>query len=256
MKAISIVLVAAVLSSCAVIRQDEIAMKRRMGKLVGEPVSEKTKVYNPFTTSYIKVPLRNINFEISIDIPSKEGLNIKAEVSILYRLDPKMVPTILREVGVNYERDLISPVFRSALADVSAQFMAKDMHTGMRSVIEKAVQERMMEILGEKGFIIEAVLMKRILLPPSLSQAIEDKLSAEQEAQRMQFVLLREQQEAERRRIEAEGIRDAQKIMAEGLTENVLRYESIKAFLALATSQNAKVIITNGDNPLLTIPSE
>jgi regulator of protease activity HflC (stomatin/prohibitin superfamily) len=256
MKAISIVLAAVVLSSCAVIRQDEIAMKRRMGKLVGEPVSEKTKVYNPFTTSYIKVPLRNINFEISIDIPSKEGLNIKAEVSILYRLDPKMVPTILREVGVDYERDLISPVFRSALADVSAQFMAKDMHTGMRSVIEKAVQERMMEILGEKGFIIEAVLMKRILLPPSLSQAIEDKLSAEQEAQRMQFVLLREQQEAERRRIEAEGIRDAQKIMAEGLTENVLRYESIKAFLALATSQNAKVIITNGDNSLLTIPSE
>lgn len=256
MKAISIVLVAAVLSSCAVIRQDEIAMKRRMGKLIGEPVSEKTKLYNPFTTSYIKVPLRNINFEISIDIPSKEGLNIKAEVSILYRLDPKMVPTILREVGVNYERDLISPVFRSALADVSAQFMAKDMHTGMRSVIEKAVQERMMEILGEKGFIIEAVLMKRILLPPSLSQAIEDKLSAEQEAQRMQFVLLREQQEAERRRIEAEGIRDAQKIMAEGLTENVLRYESIKAFLALAQSQNAKVIITNGDNTLLTIPSE
>jgi regulator of protease activity HflC (stomatin/prohibitin superfamily) len=256
MKAISIVLVAAVLSSCAVIRQDEIAMKRRMGKLVGEPVSEKTKVYNPFTSSYIKVPLRNINFEISIDIPSKEGLNIKAEVSILYRLDSKMVPTILREVGVNYERDLISPVFRSALADVSAQFMAKDMHTGMRSVIEKAVQERMMEILGEKGFIIEAVLMKRILLPPSLSQAIEDKLSAEQEAQRMQFVLLREQQEAERRRIEAEGIRDAQKIMAEGLTENVLRYESIKAFLALATSQNAKVIITNGENPLLTIPAQ
>jgi regulator of protease activity HflC (stomatin/prohibitin superfamily) len=227
-----------------------------MGKLVGEPVSEKTKVYNPFTSSYIKVPLRNINFEISIDIPSKEGLNIKAEVSILYRLDSKMVPTILREVGVNYERDLISPVFRSALADVSAQFMAKDMHTGMRSVIEKAVQERMMEILGEKGFIIEAVLMKRILLPPSLSQAIEDKLSAEQEAQRMQFVLLREQQEAERRRIEAEGIRDAQKIMAEGLTENVLRYESIKAFLALATSQNAKVIITNGENPLLTIPAQ
>jgi regulator of protease activity HflC (stomatin/prohibitin superfamily) len=256
MKAIIIVLAAVVLSSCAVIRQNEIAMKRRMGKLVGEPVSEKTKLYNPFTTSYIKVPLRNINFEISIDIPSKEGLNIKAEVSILYRLDPKMVPTILREVGTDYERDLISPVFRSALADVSAQFMAKDMHTGMRSVIEKAVQERMMEILGEKGFIIEAVLMKRILLPPSLSQAIEDKLSAEQEAQRMQFVLLREQQEAERRRIEAEGIRDAQKIMAEGLTENVLRYESIKAFLALATSQNAKVIITNGDNSLLTMPSE
>jgi prohibitin 1 len=256
MKAISIVLAAAVLSSCAVIRQDEIAMKRRMGKLIGEPVSEKTKLYNPFTSSYIKVPLRNINFEISIDIPSKEGLNIKAEVSILYRLDSKMVPTILREVGVNYERDLISPVFRSALADVSAQFMAKDMHTGMRSAIEKAVQERMMEILGEKGFIIEAVLMKRILLPPSLSQAIEDKLAAEQEAQRMQFVLLREQQEAERRRIEAEGIRDAQKIMAEGLTENVLRYESIKAFLALAMSQNAKVIITNGENPLLTIPAQ
>lgn len=93
-------------------------MKRRAGKLVGQPITETTRLYNPLVSTYIKVPVRNINLEVILDIPSKEGLTIRSEVSILYRLDPEKVPTILRDVGISCEQNLISPVFRSALADV------------------------------------------------------------------------------------------------------------------------------------------
>ncbi len=232
------------LSSCVVVRQGEVAMKRRAGRLVGEPITETFRVYNPFTSMYLKVPVRNVNYEVKLEIPSKEGLTIGCEVSILYRIDQKMVPTILREVGIDFEKNLISPVFRSALADVSSRFMAKDMHTGMRATIEEEVRQMMLESLGDRGFIIDKVLMKRIILPMTLTQAIEDKLSAEQEAQRMLFVLEREELEAQRKRVEAEGVRDAQKILSEGLTPEVLKYEQIEAFKMLSRSNNAKVIIT------------
>lgn len=255
MRIMVFVLISIFLSSCVVVRQDEIAVKRRMGKLVGDPVSEGTRVYNPLFSSYIKVPIRNVNKKINIDIPSKEGLTIGSEMSVLYRVEPTEVKRLLREVGENYEDDLIAPVFRSALADVSARFMAKDMHTGERLKIEQAVQELMMETLKDKGIFVERVLMKRIVLPASLTRAIEDKLAAEQDAQRMEFILQRERQEAERKKIEAQGTADAQKILSQGLTPQVLEFRRIEAFEKLATSPNAKVIMTNGTTPVIVDPS-
>ena len=182
---------------------------------------------------------------------AEEGLTISSEMYILYRLDPNRVKEILINVGEDYEEDLIGPVFRSAIADVSAKFMAKDMHTGERSKIEEGVKNMMMETVGPKGFIIEKVLMKRIILPQSLSKAIEDKLAAEQEAQRMEFVLQRERQEAERRKIEAQGISEAQFLLSQGLTDAVLRYRAIEAFREMSMSPNAKVIFSNSMLPML-----
>jgi len=244
-------LAALILSSCVVVRQDEVAIKRRAGKLIGDPMSEGMRVYNPLVARYIKVPIRNINKKIDLDIPSKEGLTIGSEMSILYRIDPAKVKSLLREVGEQYEEDLIGPVFRSALADVSARFMAKDMHTGERVKIEAAVRDLMMQTLSDKGIIVERVLMKRIILPQSLTNAIESKLSAEQDAQRMEFVLQRERQEAERKEIEAQGVANAQRILSEGLTPQVLEFNMIEAFKELSTSPNAKVIITDGETPMI-----
>lgn len=227
-------------------------MKRRAGRLVGQPITETFRVYNPFVAMYLKVPVRNVNFDVKLDIPSKEGLTIGCEVSILYRIDQAKVPDLLREVGIDFEKNLISPVFRSSLADVSSRFMAKDMHTGMRSVIEEEVRARMLETLGDRGVLIDAVLMKRVILPPTLTRAIEEKLSAEQDAQRMQFILEREELEAQRKRVEAEGTRDAQQILSEGLTPEILQYEYIEAFRRLSTSNNAKIIITgDGSQPVI-----
>lgn len=245
------VLAIALLQSCVVVRQDEIAMKRRFGKLTGKPLQEGARAYNPMFANYIKVPVRNINLEVQLEIPSKEGLTITSEVSILYRIDPTKIEDILRNVGTRYEEDLISPVFRSAVADVSSKFMAKDMHTGERAEIEKAVKDMMMQTVGPRGFVIESVLMKRIVLPASLSRAIEAKLAAEQEAQRMQFVLERERQEAERRKIEAQGVSESQRILTMSLTDEVLRYQAIEAFREMSKSPNAKVIFSNTMLPML-----
>lgn len=251
MKWILLALTGLLLSGCVVVRQDEVAVKRRVGKLVGDPVREGAVIYNPLISTVIKIPVRNINKKINLDIPSKEGLTIRSEMSILYRVDQKQVKRLLREVGENFEEDLIAPVFRSALADISAKFMAKDMHTGERADIEQAVKELMMQTLSDKGIIVERVLMKRIVLPATLTAAIEEKLAAEQDAQRMEFILQRERQEAERKKIEAQGTADAQRILSEGLSESVLQFQMIEAFEKLAESNNAKVIITNGKMPLM-----
>ena len=125
------------------------------------------------------------------------------------------------------------------------------MHTGQRAEIERAIRDLMMTQLKDRGFTVEAVLLKSIALPAGLTKAIEEKLAAEQDAQRMQFVLDKERQEAQRRIIEAEGTRDAQKIINEGLTPMLIRFKTIEAFNKLSTSPNSKVIITSGDTPLM-----
>lgn len=243
------------LTSCAIVRPGEVAVKQKMGKLKDKIVGEGVRAYNPLFSTYLKIPIRTTNMKINLEIPSKEGLTIRSEMSILYRIEKEKAIDVIREVGLNYEDDLIAPVFRSALADVSARFMAKDMHTGQRSIIEQEVKDQMMKVVGKRGFVIESVLMKRIELPASLSTAIESKLSAEQEAQRMEFVLLREEQEAERRRIEARGVRDAQKILDEGLTDAVLKFKALETFRELSQSTNSKIIFYNGEVPLMLDPA-
>jgi regulator of protease activity HflC (stomatin/prohibitin superfamily) len=239
------------LTSCTIIKQGEVGVKRSFGKINEKPLMEGARVFNPFTTTIIKLPTRTINMEVRLPLPSKEGLTVQSEVSILYRLVGNSAPSIIENLGRSYEQVVILPIFRSAVADISSQFFAKDMHTGQRSVIEKSIKDLMTSQLTERGFVVESVLLKSIILPVGLTRAIEEKLESEQEAQRMQFVLDKERQEATRRTIEAEGIRDAQKIISEGLSPLLLRFKTIEAFNKLSTSPNAKTIITNGDQPLM-----
>ncbi|MCH7411722.1 prohibitin family protein [Belliella sp. DSM 111904] len=242
---------ALLLASCTVVRQGEVGVKRKFGKL-NDNISDAGLVgFNPFTTRVIKVPIQTVNQEVKLNLPSKEGLTIESEISILYNIEKNKVPFILEDVGENYERVLILNVFRSAAADVTAQYMAKDMHSGMRSQIENQILDRMHESLRDRGFVVERVLMKSIKLPNELSRAIERKLQAEQEAQQMEYVLERERKEAERRKIEAEGTREAQMILAEGLVREIIELRSIEAFRELANSPNTKIIITDGKTPYL-----
>jgi len=240
-----------VMSSCAVVRQGEVGVKRTVGKIQEKPIMEGAKLYNPFISTIIKLPVRTVNMEVRLPLPSKEGLTVQSEVSILYRLEGSYAPSVIENLGKNYEEVVIIPVFRSAVADISSQYFAKDMHTGQRSVIEKDIKKLMDSQLKDRGFVIESVLLKSIVLPPGLTKAIEEKLEAEQDAQRMEFILNKERQEATRRIIEAEGIRDSQKIISEGLSPLLLRFKTIEAFNKLSTSPNAKVIITNGEQPLM-----
>jgi prohibitin 1 len=243
------------LPSCAIIREGEVGVKRTLGTYKDKPFDSGLKVYNPFTSTIVKVSTQTENLEVGLSIPSKEGLNISAEVSILYNLQARKTPDILRSIGLDYEANIILPVFRSAVADVSSRFYAKDMHTGERAQIELAIRDQMMALLKGNGIDIEAVLLKSIKLPASLSKAIEEKLEAEQNALRMEFVLQQERQEAERKRIQAAGVRDAQVIIAEGLSQPILQFKALEAFMELSKSPNAKVIITdNSGTPLLMNP--
>jgi regulator of protease activity HflC (stomatin/prohibitin superfamily) len=203
-------------SSCTIIRQGEVGVKRRLGKIDPEYVQQGPKGYNFLTTTIIKVPTRTVNIEVKPDLPSKEGLTIRSEISILYRMKPEAAPKIIQNIGLNYESEVILPVFRSASADVTAKFLAKDMHSGERGQIEQAIRKQMTDILEPKGFIIDNVLMKSINLPGGLARTIEEKLQAEQEAQRMEFVKEREKRDAERKIIEAEGKKEIARIQAEG----------------------------------------
>ena len=249
-----VLILALTVSSCAVVRQGEVGVKRTLGKYSDKTYTEGLRVFNPITSTMVKVPVRTENLEVALNLPSKEGLNIGAEISILYNVIGRNAPELLRQVGQNYERNVILPVFRSAVADVTARFYAKDMHTGERGTIEMAIQDQMTKLLNGKAIQIEAVLIKSIILPNNLARAIEEKLEAEQQALRMEFVLLEEKREAERKIIEAEGVRDAQNIISQGLDPALLQFKSIEAFLELAKSPNTKVIISDGDMPVLITP--
>jgi regulator of protease activity HflC (stomatin/prohibitin superfamily) len=251
MKKIFILLAAAVLTTgCAVIRPGEAGIKQRLGKLDDKVVTQGTIVFNPFTTKVVKESIQTNNLKLALRIPSKEGLSVDAEISILHRLEVNKVPTVLRNIGPNYQ-DVMAAVFRSASSDVCSQFFAKDMHSGKRADIELAIKNKMEETLAPQGIIIEAVLMKSIQLPKGLSLSIEQKLQAEQDAMRMEFVLQKERLEADRKIIEATGTRDAQIILAQGLTPEILKIRSIEAFIELSKSANSKVIITDGRTPYL-----
>ena len=243
-------------TSCTVVRQGEVGVKRKLGRYSNNTYTSGLRVFNPFIATIVKVSTQTENLEIQADIPSREGLTIRSDVSILYKVVQKDAPDLLRNIGLDYEETVILPVFRSAIADVSAKYYAKDMHSGNRTEIENSVRELMMKYLKDKGILIESVLLKSIQLPRSLANAIEEKLEAEQQAQRMEFVLQRERQDAERKRISAEGTRDANQIISEGLTEKILQFKAIEAWLSLSQSQNTKVVISNGTVPMMMNPLE
>ncbi len=245
-------------SGCAVVNQGEVGLKRVWGKIQPEALQPGFYSIEVVSTDVIMVPIRTANQTYALTLPSKEGVNIQARISVLYRVDPAKAVSVISNVGENYEETLIGPVFRSQAADVSAKFLAKDLYSAERANIEKAIAKGMSTILAERGIIVEAVLMKNIQLPAGLAASIEQKLQAEQQAQQMEFEIEREKLKAKRAKIRAEGNRaaqlisakgnrDAQLIRAEGLTDAVLRLRAIEA---IERSPNTKIIITDGDNPL------
>lgn len=239
-------------SSCAVVRPGEAGVKQTLGKFSKNISTQGTIFYNPLISKVIKESTQTNNIKLILSLPTKEGLSVQSEISILYRLEQAKIPTILENLGQDYE-SVITSVFRSASSDVCAQFFAKDMHSGMRAEIEQQIKTKMLINLEKQADGIEliAVLMKSIRLPNGLASSIEQKLQAEQDAMRMEFIIQQAKLEADRKIIEAKGERDSQKILAEGLTPEIIKLRSIEAFNKLSQSPNSKVIITDGKTPLL-----
>ncbi|MEN8965757.1 MAG: prohibitin family protein [Polaribacter sp.] len=253
MKKLTVLFLAVVLfSSCAVVRPGEVGIKQKLGKLSNDVKTQGTVLYNPLTSKVIIESTKTKNIKLILSLPSKEGLSVNSEISILYRLKANKVASVLQNLGQDYE-SVVTSVFRSAVSDVCAQYFAKDMHSGKRAEIELEVKKKMqinLEMQAE-GIDLIGVLMKRVQLPRGLANSIERKLQAEQDAMRLKFVIDQEKLEAERKIINAKGERDAQLIIAEGLTPGIIRLKAIEAFKELAKSENAKTIITDGKTPLI-----
>jgi len=190
-----------------------------------------------------KFSIKTEEIKETMDVPSKEGLTVQLEISGLFHLDPDRAAEVYKTIGPNYIEVILEPQFRSVARGVTAGYEAKALYTSEREMLAETILKDLQKLVGPRGIMVEATPLRRVGLPAGLTQAIEEKLRAEQESQRMQFVLLKEKQEAERKRIEAQGISDFQNIVTKGISEPLLRWKGIEATEKLAASQNAKVVI-------------
>jgi regulator of protease activity HflC (stomatin/prohibitin superfamily) len=189
----------------------------------------------------------------AIRVLTADGLEVTIDLSVLYRLVPESSPKLIREIGANYEDKIVRPITRTRIRDNAVYYEAVSLFSNKRDEFQQRIFKTIDDDFRKRGLMLENLLVRNITLPAPVKAAIERKIEAEQEAQKMQFVLQKEKQEAERKRVEAQGISDYQRIISESLTERQLQYEQIKAFKELAGSQNSKIIVmpNKGGNLLL-----
>jgi len=158
------------------------------------------------------------------EVPSKEGLIVTLDVSIWYKVKPDRASDIYRTIGENYQDVVINPLLRSSIRDITSKYEVKTLYTDGREIVSTEIFELMKDELDSRGIELETVMLRDLKLPLTVANAIEQKLKAEQEAEQMEFVLEKETQEAERKRIEAQGIADSQAIIDQSLTPEYLRW--------------------------------
>lgn len=252
MKKITLTLVAGMaLASCTVIRPGQVGLKQTFGKLRENPLNAGPRVFNPFISKVIKINTRTVELYQVLELPTKEGLSVKTEIILLYHVNPNMVKNIYENYGLNYQKVIVESNFIATARQVSARYDAKELYAVDRKKVEHVMVDELKSDIGDKGFVIDAVLLKEISLPTAMTQAIQAKASAEQAALQMEFVIQKAVKEAERLSIEAEGIKKAQNIIDSSLTESLLKYNYIEMLKGLSTSPNAKVIITDGKLPVM-----
>jgi len=205
----------------------------------------------------VKFSIKTQEMKEVMDVPSKEGLTVALELSVLFHLNPEKAAEVYKTVGENYVQVILEPQFRSVARGVTAGYDAKALYTSERETLAGLILNDLEKATEPRGITIETTPLRKVGLPTGLSSAIEEKLKMEQESQRMQFVLQKERQEADRKRIEAQGIADFQSIVSKGISEQLLQWKGIEATEKLAGSQNAKVVIVGGGKtglPLILNP--
>ena len=219
-----------------------VGVKDFFGSVSPTPLSPGINIVMPMTSVVpMSVKTQEIN-EVS-EVPSQEGLILTLESSLLFQLDPAKAVEIYRTVGSDYVGTIVEPQFRSAIREVTASYEAKALYSATRERIAGEVLDLFKRMAGERGIMVQQVLLRRIGLPPAVANAIQEKLRREQEAEQMKFVLQKEQQEAERKRIEAQGVADFQRIVATGISPQLLEWKGIEATEKLASSPNSKVVV-------------
>lgn len=192
----------------------------------------------------------------AIRVLSADGLEVIIDLTVLYRVLPNEAPRILKEIGSDYKNIIVRPITRTKIRDNAVYYDAVALYSTKRDEFQERIFKGIEKDFNARGLVLEQLLVRNITLPQSVKVTIESKINAEQEAQKMQFVLQKEKQEAERKRVEAQGIADYQKIINTGLSEQQLQYEMIKANKEIATSPNTKIIIMGGGKQVPFIISD
>ncbi len=221
------------------------------GRVTGDVLPEGLHLVNPFKVNNV-LSIRTEEIKETASVPSNEGLIITMDTSLLYHLDPNKAAEVYRRLGPRYASVVVEPNLRYAVREATASNSANALYSSEREKVSQMIISQLKRDLEPRGVIVEAVLLRDIQLPPALKQSIEAKQQAEQESLAMSFQLQKEKQEAERKRIEAAGIRDFQQIVAQGISPQLLEWKGIEATEKLADSKNSKVVVIG--NPKNGLP--
>jgi len=249
--AIAILIVLLLFWSTTSIPTGNVGVLTLFGRVTGETLSEGIHLINPLK-SVQKLSVQTQSVKESANVPSNEGLILALDTSLLFRLDKSKAAYVFQTVGDNYAEKIVEPTLRAAIRASTSAHSANALYTNARELVQQQIQDELTTQLAPRGVIVENVLLRDVQLPAMLKGSIEAKQQAEQDALRMSFILQKEKQEAERKRIEAQGIADFQKIVAQGISTQLLEWKGIEATEKLATSSNAKIVIVG--NPKNGLP--
>jgi regulator of protease activity HflC (stomatin/prohibitin superfamily) len=251
-------------STIVQINAGQVGVKTLFGKVQTDIVTSGLNLVNPLV-DVVRFDTKTQNYTMSgvhdegdksgddaIRVLTEDGLEVVIDLSVLYRIVPGDAPKIVREIGVDYRDKIVRPITRTRIRDNAVFYNAIDLYSNKRDEFQARIFKTIEYDFKSRGLVLEQLLVRNITLPETVKRSIEEKIKAEQDAQKMTFVLSKEKQEAERKRVEAQGIADYQRIINTGLTSNQLQYEQIKALKEIALSPNSKVIIMgNEKNPVI-----
>ena len=264
--AIAVAILGIFLASIKQIDAGSVGVQKLFGQVQDRVLESGLNIVNPLI-DVTHVDIRTLNYTMSgvhdegqksgddaIRVLSSDGLELIVDLTVLYHVNKAEAPNIIREIGPDYQDVIVRPVTRTKIRDNAVYYAAVDLYSVKREEFQQKINKDIESVFKQRGLTLEQLLIRNIALPPSVKESIESKINAEQDAQKMQFVLQKEKQEAERKRVEAQGIADYQRILSTGLSDKMLQYEQIKAMKDLSLSQNAKVIVTGkgGGNILIS----
>lgn len=253
-----------VLTSCLQqIDPGQIGVTSLFGKVNDQVLTSGLNVVNPLV-DVNKIDIKTQNYTMSgvkdegekggddaIRVLTADGLEVVIDLTVLFRVTGADAPKLVKETGLDYKDKIVRPLTRTKIRDNAVYYTAVDLYSTKRDLFQDKIFKSIAYDFSKRGLILEQLLIRNITLPANVKTSIEEKIKAEQEAQKMEFVLQKEKQEAERKRVEAQGIADYQRIISSGLSDKQLQYEQIQVMKGLVTSTNAKVIMMAGKTPVI-----
>jgi prohibitin 1 len=238
-------------ASVAYVPAGHVGVLTLFGRVTGDVLPEGTHLVNPFKVNNT-MSIRTQELKETASVPSDEGLVMTLDTSLLFRLSPDKAAEVFQKIGPNYVAIVVEPTLRSSIRSVTVAHSANALYTGGREEVAQEINAELTSQLNSKGIEVQSILLRDIQLPQMLKTSIEAMQQAEQDALRLAFVLQKEKQEADRKRIEAQGIRDFQTTVAQGISAQLLEWKGIEATERLANSANSKLVIIG--NPMNGLP--